>query len=287
MHGIINIYKPCGMSSNYVLTILKKSLNIKKLGHLGTLDPLACGVLPVMVNKGTKLFDFYLNKSKVYRAIFTFGIETDTLDSEGKIINKNNNIPNETQINETIKKFIGKINQIPPIFSAKKINGQTAYNLARNGENIELKPKEVEIFDFKLIKQINKNSFLFEIKCSSGTYIRSIARDLAKALNTCAFMSALIRLESGEFNIFSATYVKELTKENFNDKIIELGNLLIDREKLDLNSSYYKALSNGVKIDIDHKNKDNLVIFCNNELIGLGNIVDKKLTIKTNLQIKN
>lgn len=284
MHGIINVYKPSGMSSNFVLTILKKNLNIKKLGHMGTLDPLASGVLPVMVNKGTKLFDFYLNKTKTYRAIFNFTKQTDTLDSEGQVIETSNKIPSTTEIQESIKKMIGKTSQIPPIFSAKKVNGQNAYEIARKGENVELKPKEIEVFDFKLIKQINTTSYLFEIKCSSGTYIRSIARDLGKMLNSCAFMSALIRIESGEYNILNSTYVKDLTKDNFIDKIIRLEDLLKDREKIVFDKTYLKQLSNGVKLNFDCENKDNLVVFCENELIGIGNVFNKLLTIKTNLQ---
>jgi len=284
MHGIINIYKPCGMSSNFVLTLLKRNLNISKMGHMGTLDPLACGVLPVMVNKGTKLFDFYLNKTKVYRAVFTFGKQTNTLDSEGEIVNLSKNIPPKAEIENAIKNFIGKIAQTPPVFSAKKVNGKKAYDLARRGEIIELKPKEIEIFDFKLIHQINKESYLFEIKCSSGTYIRSIARDLGEYLNTCAYMSALIRTDSGEFNILNSTFVKSLTNDNVFDKISKLENLLKKFETINLDKKFFKQISNGVKIKIERENKDNLIVFCNNQLIGIGKIENNLLSIKTNLQ---
>lgn len=284
MHGIINIYKPCGMSSNFVLTLLKRNLNISKMGHMGTLDPLACGVLPVMVNKGTKLFDFYLNKTKVYRAVFTFGKQTNTLDSEGEVVNLTNIIPKKTEIEKAIPNFIGKFAQIPPVFSAKKVNGKKAYDLARHGEIVELKPKEIEIFDFKLIHQINKESYLFEIKCSSGTYIRSIARDLGEYLNTCAYMSALIRTDSGEFNILNSTFVKSLTNDNVFDKISKLENLLKKFETINLDKKFFKQISNGVKIKIERENKDNLIVFCNNQLIGIGKIENNLLSIKTNLQ---
>lgn len=284
MHGVINIYKPTGMSSNFVLTLLKKNLNIKKLGHLGTLDPLACGVLPVLVNKGTKLFDFYLNKTKTYRAIFTFGKETDTLDSEGKIIKSCDYIPYKDEIENAIVKFIGKSTQIPPNFSAKKVNGKKAYELARNGQKFEIKPKEIEIFEFKLIYKINSQSYLFEIKCSSGTYIRSIARDLGKVLNSCAFMSALIRIDSGEFNILNSSLIKSLTKDNVFDKINKLDNLLEKFKSIVLEKKYFKQITNGVKIKIDRKNQDNIIVFCNKQLIGIGKIVDGFISIKTNLQ---
>lgn len=284
MHGIINIYKPSGMSSNFVLTILKKNLNLKKLGHLGTLDPLACGVLPVMVNKGTKLFTYYLNKTKTYRAIFTFTKETTTLDSEGEIIKTINKIPSVDELNNAVKKLTGKISQIPPIFSAKKVNGKNAYELARKGESVELKPKLVEIYDFKLIKQINETSFLFEIKCSSGTYIRSIARDMGNLVSSCAFMSALIRMDSGEFNILKSTYVKDLTKVNFADKLIKLKDLLKTKEKIVLDKTYFKKLSNGVKVNIDYPDYNDLIVFCEDQLIGLGSVKANLLTINTNLQ---
>lgn len=284
MHGIMNVYKPCGISSNFVLTILKKNLNIKKMGHLGTLDPLASGVLPVMINKGTKLFDFYLNKNKIYRAIFTFGKETDTLDSEGKVVKNSSNIPSREEIEDKLKNFVGKLSQMPPNFSAKKINGKNAYELARKGEKVELKPKMVEVYSFKLINQINKESFLFEIKCSSGTYIRSLARDLGLALNSCAFMSALIRIKSGEFDILNSTYVKSLTKENVGDKIIKLENLLENLNKLDLDVKFYKQITNGVLVKTNYSNQKNIVVYCDNKLIGLGSVCDGFLKIDTNLQ---
>ena len=284
MHGIINVYKPCGMSSNFVLTLLKKQLNIKKMGHLGTLDPLACGVLPVMINKGTKLFNLMLTKTKVYRAVFTFGKETDTLDSEGKIIKTSNNIPSVNEIETQLHKLTGNILQLPPNFSAKSVNGERAYNLARKGISVNLTPKNVFVESFNLIKQINKNSFLFEIKCSSGTYIRSLARDLGALLNSCAFMSALIRISSNEFNILNSTVVFNLTKDNIFDKLIKFDALFKDYKKLILNNSYYKKVTNGVKIKIEHEDCKKLVVYCNNELIGLGEVLNNELIIKTNLQ---
>jgi len=284
MHGIINIYKPTNISSNYCLTLLKKQLYIKKLGHLGTLDPLACGVLPVMVNKGTKLFDFYLNKDKTYRAIFTFGLETDTLDSEGKIVKTSNKIPSIDEINLAINSVIGEIDQIPPAYSAKNINGIRAYNLARKGNEVNLKPKRVKINYFKLITQINFNSFLFEINCSSGTYIRSLARDLGVLTKSCAYMSALIRTDSGNFNILNSTSVKDLTKENFSDKLIKLDDLLNMLNRIDLNASYYKQITNGMSVRVKIENSKLNVVYCKNQLIGIGEVSNYILKIKTNLQ---
>ena len=283
MNGIINVYKPAGMSSNFVLTKLKKQLDIKKMGHLGTLDPLASGVLPVMINKGTKLFEFYLNKNKVYRAVFCFGKQTDTLDSEGKVIKTCNYIPTKDEIEKQMKVLVGKISQIPPNFSAKNINGKRAYDLARKGELFELKPKEVEIFDFKLISQISKNSFLFEIACSSGTYIRSLARDLGNLTGSCAFMGALIRTKSGNFDILESTLFKNLTKENCFDKIIRLEDLLENQKRIDVEDEFFKQITNGVKLKVDFEDAKNVVVYCKNTLIGIGNVKNHLLSISTNL----
>lgn len=283
MHGILNLYKPCGKSSNYLLTKIKKQTNIKKIGHLGTLDPLACGVLPVSVNKGTKLFDFYLKKTKVYRAIFTFSKETSTLDSEGEVIRTSDIVPTKEDILKVLSILENQTEQIPPNFCANSINGTKAYILARQGKNVELKPKKIKIHYIHLIKQINSTSFLFEIKCSSGTYIRSIARDLANLLNTCGFMSALIRIKSGEFEINSSCIVDNLTKENVCSKIIPLNILLNFLPKINLDKKYYKHITNGMNVLIDNSNDENVLVFCNDILIGIGEIKDNYLKIKVNL----
>lgn len=284
MHGILNLYKPCGMSSNYLLTKMKKQTNIKKMGHLGTLDPLACGVLPVSINKGTKLFDFYLKKTKVYRAVFTFSKETSTLDSEGEIIKTCSFVPTKEDISKVLSTIENQTEQIPPNFCANSIKGTKAYILARQGVNVELKPKKIKIYYIKLIRQINPTSYLFEIKCSSGTYIRSIARDLAKSLNTYAFMSALIRIKSGEFEINSSNLVDSLTNDNVCSKIIPLDILLDFLPKINLDEKYYKHITNGMNALVEnYPNEENILVYCKDILIGIGEIKDKYLKIKTNL----
>lgn len=284
MHGILNLYKPCGMSSNYLLTKVKKQTNIKKIGHLGTLDPLACGVLPVSVNKGTKLFDFYLKKTKIYRAVFTFSKETSTLDSEGEVIKTSNIVPTIEEIEKVLPTLEKQTTQIPPNFCANSIKGTKAYILARQGINVELKPKLIKIYYVKLIKQINETSFLFEIKCSSGTYIRSIARDLASLLNTCAFMSALIRVKSGEFEINSSNLVDSLTNDNVCSKIIPLNILLNFLPKINLEDKYYKPITNGMNILLNnYSNEENVLVSCKDTIIGIGEIKNEYLKIKVNL----
>ncbi len=281
--GIINVLKPVGMTSNHVVSNIKKVLKPKKIGHLGTLDPSGTGVLPVCINKATKLFDYYLKKDKIYRAIFVFGKETDTLDSDGKVINSEDIDIKQEDLQNILPNFIGKIEQLPPKYSAKNVNGKKAYDLARNGVDFELKPKKVEIFDIKLLHKIKKNTYLFEIHCSSGTYIRSIARDIAQELNTVAYMPAIIRTKSGNFDIDYATRMEEIKEEN----IIPLKNILESWKNIFVSNQFYDKIINGCSVKVDFEDGNNYVVNCNNEIIGIGDIENGHLKIKTNLQEKN
>lgn len=213
-NAIINLNKPTGMSSFLAVKKVARLLGVKKAGHMGTLDPYGTGVLLVGVNKGTKLFDEYLKKTKTYVAVFHFGYETDTLDSEGQIIKENNVKVNGDSINETLKSFIGKQNQMPPQYSAKKVNGKKACDIVRNGGSVELKPKEIEIYDIKLIREFADNNFQFEITCSAGTYIRSICRDLAYKLSTYGTMLSIIRTKCGVFCIENSCTLEDISCGN-------------------------------------------------------------------------
>ena len=281
--GIINVLKPAGMTSNGVISKIKKILHPNKIGHLGTLDPSGTGVLPICINKATRLFDYYLKKDKVYRAVFVFGKETDTLDSDGIITNQNDKIVTLEHINSVLPSFVGKINQIPPNYSAKKIGGKRAYQLARNGQTFEVKPKEIEIFEIKVINQISQNTFLFEIHCSSGTYIRSIARDIAKKLDTFAYMGFIVRVKSGDFAIDNTVKLDELSEKD----IIPLKNILKDWQNVFVDDKFYDKILNGNVVSVDNENAKNVVIYCKNQLIGIGNIQDKKIKIQTFLWEKD
>lgn len=209
-NAIINLNKPTGMSSFLAVKKVARLLGVKKAGHMGTLDPYGCGVLLVGVNKGTKLFDEYLKKIKTYIAVFHFGYETDTLDSEGQIINENICNVSKEEIESNLKNFIGKQNQMPPLFSAKKINGKKACDVARAGGQLELKPKEIEIFDIKLLRDLGDNNFQFSITCSAGTYIRSVCRDLAYSLSTYGTMVSIIRTKCGDFKIENSCTLQDI-----------------------------------------------------------------------------
>ena len=212
--GIVVLNKPTGMNSMKAVKQVQHKLQAKKAGHLGTLDPLGTGVLLVALGKGTKLFESHLSDQKTYRAVFKFGIETDTLDSEGKITKTDNIIVNEEMVKCASQKLIGKYEQMPPAYSAKKIQGKKAYELARSGQEVPLKTKLIEIFSLDVLKQLEPNTFLFEIVCSSGTYIRSVCRDIATLLNTCATMVAIIRTQSGKYTIEQSVTIDELEKSH-------------------------------------------------------------------------
>ncbi len=243
---IILVNKPRGLSSNTCVNIVKHAVGAKKAGHLGTLDVEGEGLLPVTINKATTLFDYYLQKDKIYKTTFRFGETTDTLDLEGEVTEKNDKIVTEEEIIKVIPSMLGKVAQMPPAYSAKKIKGQKAYDLARAGKEVELKPKEIEIYSIKLLSKLKENEFAFEIHCSSGTYIRSICRDMATALSTYGVMLNILRTKCGDFVLDNAFTLDEIKAGNF--KTVELDTLF-NYEKIQLNQFETDRLLNGVWIE--------------------------------------
>ena len=280
MQGIINVIKPAGVTSQQAVSFVKHKFNEKKVGHLGTLDPSGTGVLPICIGKATRLFDYYLLKDKVYRAVFVFGKETDTLDSDGKVVNIASKIPTLEEINQVLPSFVGEINQVPPNYSRKCVNGKRAYELARKDEDFKLQPKLITIYSIKVVSQISGNAFLFEIHCSSGTYVRSIVRDIAYKLNTFGYMGAIIRLKSGNFLIDNAVLLENISPND----VINLEDCLNDFEKVVVNDNLYDKLINGALVKVDLCDKQNVALYCKNQLLGIANIDNGIVKIKTNLR---
>jgi tRNA pseudouridine55 synthase len=195
--GFFNVDKPSGVVSSVVVNKLKW-LTGMPCGHMGTLDPLASGVLPVGAGNATRLFDYFLEKEKEYIAEFTFGVSSDTLDSTGQLL-YGGRIPSEEEIAKVLPTMCGEVMQLPPKYSAKNVGGKRGYELARAGVDFELSPKKIVIHDMSVLGQVNETTFRVKIRCGGGTYIRSIGRDLADALGTNAVMSALRRTQSGIF----------------------------------------------------------------------------------------
>ncbi len=247
--GVINFLKPVGMTSSDAVGIVKKAVGTKKVGHLGTLDPLASGVLPIAFGKATRLFDVFLKKRKTYIAFFDFSYKTDTLDNDGEVLERTDKVVTEEEIERVLPSFIGKISQLPPKYSAKNINGERAYDLARKGEDFYILPSVIEIFDIKLLRK-ECNNFVFSIECSAGTYIRSIARDLGEKLGALGTMTALIRTKSGMFDISSAVTKEELLSAG-TECAISAENALSDYPPIYLDGEDARKISNGVSINLD------------------------------------
>ena len=284
MIGLISLNKPSGMSSSDAVVKIKKLAHMSRVGHMGTLDPLASGVLIIGVGKATRLFDFYLSKTKTYVATFKFGVLTDTLDSEGKITADGLGVPTADEIKAVLPQLTGKISQYPPQYSAKSINGVRAYKLARQGIEVELKPKEITINYIKLLDKVSDDEYTFEIDCSSGTYIRSIARDMGRLLNTEAIMTALVRTRCGVFDIDNSVKLEELTEDNLNEKITTLDVALKDVPSFEIvNKKDYAKIINGVAIAASGEDGQVVVVY-NNEILGLGEISSGLLKIKNYLK---
>lgn len=249
--GVIVINKPTDWTSFDVVNKIKRLIGLSRVGHLGTLDPMATGVLLVTIGKATKLFDIMQEKKKTYVATFHFGEETDTLDSTGKITNSNNKIVTRKEIEAILNTFVGEISQIPPKYSAKSINGVRAYTLARKNEDFVLPAKVVKIYELKIVN-FNDNILTLEITCGSGTYIRALGRDIAYKLNTFATMTSLVRTKVGKFDISQAVYINSLTKENIENYILPIDSVL-DYDKIELSDSNTKKLLNGQTIKTDLK----------------------------------
>lgn len=284
LNGFININKTSGLSSNKALSILKYHLKqnniLTKVGHFGTLDPIAEGVLPVALGRATRLFDYSIDKEKIYDATFVFGKETDTLDYTGEVVRAGGRMVSEEEIEAVIPSLTGNVMQIPPIYSAKSVCGVRAYKLARQGEDFSLPPKRVTINSIVLTGRDDaENTFNFRISCGGGTYIRSIVRDMAYAMGTLGYMSKLRRIASGPFSIESSYNVDELG--TVSDKILPV-NVFTDKFfRYDLSLMEYSTVKNGVPTYIDCSCEDYIAVYYNEEIIGIGEIIDKKLKIKT------
>lgn len=248
MFGFLNVYKPVGKTSHDVVSVLRRVTKIKQIGHTGTLDPFAEGVLPVCIGKATRLIE-YLEDDKAYVGTFCFGKSTDSYDIEGKIVEEFSDKVTENEIITQLKQFEGEIEQVPPIYSAIKVDGKKLYEYAREGKPVEIKSRKVTI------EKIELKSFDYEtqsaeiyIKCSKGTYIRSIAHDLGKSLNNGCYLSRLQRVQAGKFVIENSVKLDELTSaEIVENNLIEPLEYL-PQIKQELNEIEYNRAIHGMGV---------------------------------------
>lgn len=259
IQGWLNIYKPLHISSFAIIRRIKKKFNIDKIGHGGTLDPLAEGILPIAVGKTTKLIPFINSDVKEYEFEIKWGEQTSTDDREGMIIERTDNIPTLENIKIKLKEFRGIIMQKPPKASAKKIKGQRAYNLLRQNIDFELGEKNVQIFETKIINWENELITKIKIKCGKGFYVRSFARDLAEKLDSKGHVHSLKRTKVGKFNINNANLLDDLLKigqrlhefRGFHSSVSMLDDILayeVDDEKSKLNLSHGKAINININL---------------------------------------
>jgi tRNA pseudouridine55 synthase len=269
MHGWLNINKEPNMTSFDVIREVRKKFKIKKVGHAGTLDPFATGVLPIAIGNATKLIEYLVAKDKTYVFTVEFGKTTDTLDIDGKITDSTERVPTNEECRSVINNFLGTLTQIPPKYSAIKINGKRAYDLARDNQEFEIKPRNVSVHSLELLDfDEEKSHATYRVKCSKGTYIRSLARDIAESMQTLGFVIRLIREEVGSFLIDNSIKLNELSSE----KVLSIEDVLDDIPVVDIDRANASKVSNGQNIKIfgDDETHDLVFIKNNNELISIG-----------------
>ena len=276
MDGFLLAYKEKGISSNRLVQDVKKSLSLKKVGHLGTLDPMAEGLVILAINRATRFSSFFLESDKSYIAGITFGSKTDTDDAMGQVIESSEIIPREKNINEALESFIGESMQVAPFFSALKFKGKPLYKYAREGEFISKPPRYINIYSIKDINH-EANCCSLSIHCSKGTYIRSIARDLGDKLGCGAHLSSLIRTSQGNFS-----YLEAKKPELINiDQLISIESAFNNFSDINLDHDQTKNFSNGVKIlDINHENNYYKIYDYSSKFLGLGIVSESVLALK-------
>lgn len=278
MDGIIIINKPKNYTSHDIVRKAKKLLN-EKVGHTGTLDPNATGVLPLLIGKGTLLSKYLIEHDKIYEAVLKLGEKTDTADGEGKVLESQNveqSILKKENIERIFNNLEGKQEQIPTMYSAIKLNGKKLYEYARKGIEVEVKPRTIEIYKLELIK-IEDMEIIFRVSCSKGTYIRTLCEKIAEELGTIGYMKELKRIQVGEFNIKDSITIEELeNQEIVSNKFITIEKYFSNYENIVLNERKFQLFLNGVQLT--YELKDGIYkIYKENEFIGIGTVKNKLL----------
>lgn len=296
MNGILNVLKPAGMTSFDVVGFLRKVTGQKKIGHTGTLDPSAVGVLPVCLGNATRAIEFMMDKDKVYRAEAVFGVSTDTQDSSGKVLAVQPVKADDGTIAEILRKFVGERMQLPPMYSAIKIGGRKLYEIAREGGEIERQERSITIFDIEIIRiwddifeyteeekriQVSVKKALFDVHCSKGTYIRTLCSDMGDSLGCGGHMSFLLRKRAGSFSLESAMTVEEI--KEFSEKkalekcIIPAETVFKELDRIVLDDKALFRYNNGVWIEFEKEYSDALFRVYDKEdvFIGIGELVQK------------
>lgn len=278
MFGFLNVYKPKGKTSHDVVAILRRITKIKQIGHTGTLDPFAEGVLPICIGKATRLIE-YLNDDKAYIGTVQLGKSTTTYDLEGETVEVSDKTPDLEEIENELNNFRGDIEQLPPIYSAIKVNGKKLYEYARKGEEVEIKPRSVNISDLKILNYDKENRILeLYIKCSKGTYIRSIAHDLGKKLGCLGHLIKLVRVKAGDFEVENSIKLEDLTDIETVQKHLIYPLEKLDYQTYELNTKELELVSHGMQIFARTNLQNGIVILTNNnKLIAVAEMLNDKI----------
>ena len=268
MDGFIIVNKPKNMTSHDVCNIMRRILKTKKVGHSGTLDPLATGVLVIGVGKATKLLNYLENHDKTYVAEALFGIQTDSYDILGKTLNESNVIPTDKEVDNALLKLKEKKTQIPPIYSSIKVDGKKLYDYARNGEKVEILPRPINIYSLKRVTNLENNKVKVEVSANKGFYVRSLINDLGFELNTFATMSDLVRTKAGNYGIEVAQTLEEI--EENGPKIYSIEDTFSYLKSIEVNDYIAKLVKNGVILDErQFSGNEMFKIYHNNKLIAI------------------
>ncbi len=286
MNGILNIYKPQGITSFGVISFLRKNLGIKKMGHLGTLDPDATGVLPVCIGNATKAVEFLMDKDKSYKVKLKLGVKTDTADATGNVIETKEVNCSNKQIRDCLLSFKGNQTQVPPMYSALKVDGKKLCDLARRGEVVERKKRNIMIYDIRILK-IEGSCVCFEVDCSKGTYIRTLCEDVGDRLFCGGHMKELERTCAGEFHLSNALtldkvkFLKEQGK--LEERLVRVDECFLDYPKVILGDTESKKFLNGLRFRTNLQEDSLYRVYEEKVFLGLGEAVrrDGELLFKS------
>lgn len=295
MQGILVINKAKDMTSHDVVNILRKKLNIKRIGHTGTLDPMVTGVLPICIGNATRVSEYIMHQGKSYICQMEFGKATDTYDSSGNVTDESDRVIfSKEEILDVLATFVGEIDQKPPIYSAVKIDGKKLYSYARKDETIEIPSRKVNIYSLDLL-ELDENKLKFEIACSKGTYVRSLVNDIGLKLNTFAYMTDLVRTRVGRFELkdtIDIEKISEFSLDEITSKMKRIEDSLYNLARIDIFEELEQRLNNGQKININHhkhelvKNNlgqidfNNIMVFVQGKFLGIGKLTDSVLKME-------
>lgn len=292
MQGLLLLDKPSGITSFGAVARIRRLSHEKRAGHTGTLDPMATGVLPILLGRATALSSYLLEADKTYIASVKLGVATDTLDITGEITDEKPVSADNSAVLSVLESFVGKQLQVPPIYSALKHNGERLYNIARRGETADIPPREIEIFSVKQVSPLKNNEFSFEARVSKGTYIRSLVRDIGERLGTCAVLTELERTNTAGFDISSCVSLEGLTEENISEYLLPADRAVMHLKRVNVTKKQAVRFSNGGQLDLDRlkiedkTDKTLYRVYSGQTFLGLGIIETDKnqLAVKCIIQ---